>query len=220
SIYNYAHLPDRFSPQKRILATDLPNPDEKLRILELCIDFLTDAGYVYIGMDHFALPEDELAVALKEGTLQRNFQGYSTYSDCDLLAMGVTGISHIGNSYSQNEKDLASYGARIQQGELPLLQGVVIDDDDLLRKAIIKSLMCHFNLDGAALEKQFGIDFRKYFTEELDRLAAFEADGLLKIDGTNIDVTPQGRFLVRNICMVFDRYLRKPESKDRFSRAI
>ena len=216
SIYNYAHLPDRFSPQKRILASDLPNPDEKLRILELCIDFLTDAGYVYVGMDHFALPHDELAVALKEGTLQRNFQGYSTFADCDLLAMGVTGISHIGNSYSQNEKDLEAYSRRLENGELPLMQGVVIDDDDLLRKAVIKALMCHFELGF----DDFAVDFQGYFADELKRLESFQGDGLVTLSDSGIRVTPAGRYLIRNICMVFDRYLRRPDQQDRFSRAI
>lgn len=216
SIYNYAHLPDRFSPQKRILASDLPNPDEKLRILELCIDFLTDAGYVYVGMDHFALPHDELAVALKEGTLQRNFQGYSTFADCDLLAMGVTGISHIGNSYSQNEKDLEAYSRRLENGELPLMQGVVIDDDDLLRKAVIKALMCHFELGF----DDFAVDFQGYFADELKRLESFQGDGLVTLSDSGIRVTPAGRYLIRNICMVFDRYLRRPDQQGRFSRAI
>lgn len=220
SIYNYAHLPDRFTPQQRILATDLPDPDEKLKILELCIDFLTDAGYIYIGMDHFALPNDELAVALVEGTLQRNFQGYSTFADCDLLALGVTGISHIGNSYSQNEKDLTTYQTRLASGELPLLQGVVIDADDLIRKAVIRSLMCHFELDIAALSAQFQLDIADYFADELEQLGHFEADGLVQFHDGGFSVTPAGRFLIRNICMVFDRYMKQAALKERFSRAI
>ena len=220
SIYNYAHLPDRFAPQKRILATDLPNPDEKLKILELCIDYLTDAGYIYIGMDHFALPDDELAVAMKEGTLQRNFQGYSTFSDCDLLALGVTGISHIGNSYSQNEKDLAAYTSRLEAGELPLLQGVVIDQDDLIRKAVIRSLMCHFDLEYSTLAAEFGIDVSDYFSEELARLENYALDGLIEYQTDGFKVTPKGRLLIRNICMVFDRYLQHATIKERFSRAI
>ena len=220
SIYNYAHLPDRFSSQRRILATDLPDPDEKLKILELCVDFLTDAGYVYIGMDHFALPEDELAIALREGTLQRNFQGYSTFADCDLLALGVTGISHIGNTYCQNEKDIDSYHSRLSAGELPLLQGVVIDDDDLIRKEVIRQLMCHFELRFDAINDEFGIDCADYFADELQRLSAFESDGLVDISTSGLAVTPTGRFLIRNVAMVFDRYLKQPKMTDRFSRAI
>lgn len=220
SIYNYAHLPARFTPQSRILATDLPNPDEKLKILELCIDFLTEAGYIYIGMDHFALPDDELAIALKEGTLQRNFQGYSTFADSDLLALGVTGISHIGNSYSQNEKDLDAYRIRIEKDELPLLQGVVIDEDDLIRKAVIKSLMCHFDLNFKSLEKKFGLSIQAYFAQELEQLRQFEIDELVVFTDKGLKVTAAGRFLIRNICMIFDRYLRKPDSQTRFSRAI
>jgi oxygen-independent coproporphyrinogen-3 oxidase len=220
SIYNYAHLPDRFSPQKRILATDLPDPDEKLKILERCVDFLTDAGYIYIGMDHFALPDDELAIALREGTLQRNFQGYSTYADCDLLALGVTGISHIGNTYCQNEKDIEAYSTRLSEGQLPLLQGVVIDHDDQIRKEVIRQLMCHFELSYADIDHRFGVDTANYFREELERLSTFQADGLIEPDDHGFRVTPRGRFLIRNIVMVFDRYLKQPQLSERFSKAI
>ena len=220
SIYNYAHLPDRFSPQQRILASDLPDPDEKLRILELCVNHLEAAGYIYIGMDHFALPDDELAVALREGTLQRNFQGYSTFADCDLLAMGVTGISHLGTSYSQNEKTLENYNQRLEAGELPLLQGVVIDRDDQIRKLVIRLLMCHFELTYAEVGEPFDIDFQRYFQSELARLAPFQDDGLVEIDTRGIRVSEQGRFLIRNICMIFDRYLRQSSNEGRFSKAI
>lgn len=219
SIYNYAHLPDRFSPQKRILASDLPAPDVKLNILELCVESLTREGYVYIGMDHFALPDDELAIAQQEGTLQRNFQGYSTFADCDLLGLGVTAISHIGNTYSQNEKELDRYRARLQQGELPLAKGVVIDDDDLIRKHIIKTLMCQFELDFRQISETFGIRFEDYFSDELSKLALMERDGLLELD-FGIKVTDEGRFLIRNICMVFDRHLPHHGLSRRYSKAI
>jgi len=220
SIYNYAHLPDRFSPQTRILASDLPSADEKLDILGLCVESLTSAGYIYIGMDHFALPNDELAIAQREGTLQRNFQGYSTQAETDLLALGVTGISHIGNTYSQNEKDLEGYRNALVTGDLPLCKGVVIDDDDLIRKEIIKSLMCQFMLKYEKIDQQFAISFRNYFSAELDKLACFRDDGLVRLDDEGIQVTDQGRFLIRNICMVFDRHLSANAQTTRFSKAI
>ncbi len=220
SIYNYAHLPDRFSPQKRILASDLPDPDEKLNILELCIESLTSEGYVYIGMDHFALPDDELAVAQREGTLQRNFQGYSTFADCDLIGLGVTSISHIGNTYSQNEKELDQYRTSLEKGQLPVSKGVVIDDDDLIRKEIIKTLMCQFRLEFEDVNTRFGINFSSYFADELSQLFDMERDGLIDLGESCICVTDKGRFLIRNICMVFDRHLRRPEFTERYSKAI
>ncbi len=219
SIFNYAHLPERFSPQKRILVSDLPAPNEKLEILSLCIERLTGAGYVYIGMDHFALPDDELAIAQKEGTLHRNFQGYSTYADCDLLALGVTGISHIGDSYSQNVKDLETYREKLQAGSIPVEKGVLIDQDDLIRKAVINALICQFELTFATIENTFDIDFQAYFAQELDTLKLMAADGLLVISSGQIKVQESGRLLIRNICMVFDRYISSGGTQA-FSRAI
>ena len=220
SIYNYAHLPDRFSPQKRILATDLPEPAEKLRILELCIEYLTANGYVYIGMDHFALPDDELAIAQRDGTLQRNFQGYSTFSDCDLLALGITGISHIGNSYSQNSKEIDGYRAHLLAGRLPVEKGAIIDEDDQVRKQVIKELICNFTLQFKELEERFNIVFEEYFAEEILLLQPMEDDGLVILDANSITVTATGRLFIRNICMAFDRYIRQAALEKRFSKAI
>ncbi len=220
SIYNYAHLPDRFAPQKRILATDLPAPAEKLRILGLCIEYLTGQGYVYIGMDHFALPDDDLAVAQREGTLQRNFQGYSTFADCDLLALGVTGISNIGNTYSQNSKDMDEYRQLLESDQLPVVKGVEIDRDDLIRKQVIRDLICHFELQFGDIEERFGIRFSDYFAEELVALEPMVKDGLIELQEDRIVVTPRGRLFIRNVCMAFDRYLREGRTETRFSKAI
>ena len=220
SIFNYAHLPERFSPQKRILISDLPGPDEKLDILGLCIERLTSAGYVYIGMDHFALPDDELAVAQREGTLHRNFQGYSTYADCDLLALGVTGISNIGNTYSQNVKELDAYREKLVSGSIPVEKGVMIDNDDQIRKAVINALICQFELDFEKIEHAFGIDFQTYFANELDTLKPMVADELLAVSPGEIKVLESGRLLIRNICMVFDRYITSSDGTQAFSKAI
>ncbi len=222
SIYNYAHLPERFEPQKRILVSDMPTPDAKLEIFQLCIEKLTAAQYVFIGMDHFAKPDDELAVARQDGTLQRNFQGYSTRSDCDLIAFGVTGISQIGNTYSQNVKEIESYKALIGLKQIPVEKGVVIDADDLVRKQVIKSLICQFALCFEDINRQFGVDFQTYFATELHELQPMENDELLAVSDSSIKVTARGRLLIRNICMVFDRHLETQGSMAtrRFSRAI
>ena len=220
SIYNYAHLPARFSPQKRINVVDLPDADHKLRILKQCIDMLTFSGYQYIGMDHFAKPDDELAVAQREGTLHRNFQGYSTHAECDMVAMGITGIGNIGSTYSQNAKTMEEYEAALDRGRLPIVKGISIDADDLIRKAVIMALICHFTLSFAAIEEKFSIDFRKHFARELESLRAMQEDGLVEIDGNGIDVTDAGRLLIRNVCMAFDRHLNPELQSQSYSRAI
>ncbi len=219
SLYSYAHLPDRFPPQKRISLVDLPKAEEKLHILKQAIETLTAAGYRYIGMDHFAKPDDELARAQESGELHRNFQGYSTQADCDMVAVGLTSISQVGNLYSQNAKDMTAYEAAIDRGELPIERGVRIDEDDRVRKAIIMALICQFELDFAGIEAQFGISVPQCYSDELERLAPMAEDGLLNIDEHGIHVTKAGRLLIRNICMVFDRYLSRYEDK-RFSKAI
>ena len=180
---------------------------------------LTAAGYVYIGMDHFAKPDDELAMAQQAGTLYRNFQGYSTHADCDLIGLGATSIGMVGDSYSQNRKTLEDYYARIDEGRLAVFRGVRLDADDRLRRAVITDLICHFSLDFATVERRFDIGFRDYFAAELAELADLQADGLLKLSETGIRVLPPGRLLIRNICMVFDRYLRD-QRQQRFSRVI
>ncbi len=220
SIYNYAHLPDRFSPQKRILANDLPKPEEKLLILELCIELLTASGYVYIGMDHFALPDDELAIAQRDGTLQRNFQGYSTFADCDLLALGITGISHIGDSYSQNAREMEAYKEHLLAGRLPLEKGAVIDEDDQVRKEVINELICNFKLQFRAVEERFDVVFTDYFAKEINSLKPMIEDDLINLDSDAITVTSNGRLFIRNICMVFDRYMTEAVAEKRFSKAV
>ena len=207
ALYNYAHLPHLFKPQRRIADADLPTAAVKLDLLALCIRRLCAAGYVYIGMDHFAKPDDELAVAQRQGRLQRNFQGYSTRAEADLIACGVSAISAIGATYSQNEKTLEAYYEKLDAGVLPITRGIKLDNDDLLRRIVIQKLMCNFELSLASLEQSFPITFRNYFAAELEQLKAFAQDGLLTVDSEWISVTPRGRLLIRNICMVFDRYL-------------
>jgi len=220
SIYNYAHLPDRFTPQKRINVVDLPSADKKIEIFKLCLDKLTEAGYCYIGMDHFAKPEDELAIAQKQGTLQRNFQGYSTFADCDMVAMGVTSISQINNTYSQNVKTLEEYEALINAGTIPVQKGIQIDEDDQIRKAVIMALICQFTLNFETIEKRFNIQFTDYFDRELQQLQGLASDDLLTLSETAINVTDQGKFFIRNICMVFDRHLNPMDQQKRYSKAI
>lgn len=219
SVFNYAHLPTLFKPQRRINPEELPNPMEKLAILQAMIQHLTDAGYVYIGMDHFARPDDELVVAQRNGSLYRNFQGYATHADCDLIGLGATSIGKIGNTYSQNVKTLEEYYALIDAGKLPIFRGVALTEDDVLRRAVITQLICNFTLDIKRVECEFKINFKEYFKEEWDALELMEADGLLVRINDEIEVLPAGRLLVRNICMVFDAYLRK-ESTQRYSKVI
>jgi oxygen-independent coproporphyrinogen-3 oxidase len=219
SVFNYAHMPRLFKTQRQMDAAQLPSAEEKLAILGLTIDKLTAAGYLYIGMDHFARPDDELAIAQREGTLYRNFQGYSTHADCDLVAMGATSISKVGNSYSQNLKSLDDYAARIDAGELAVFRGVELDADDLLRREVITRLICNFEVDYAAIDAQFGIGFEGYFKESLRALESFVADGLLEMNTRRLRVLPRGRLLIRNICMQFDRYL-VASGDQQFSKVI
>ncbi|MEK8089705.1 oxygen-independent coproporphyrinogen III oxidase [Thermithiobacillus plumbiphilus] len=219
SLFNYAHLPERFKPQRRIQAADLPSAEAKLAILGQSIETLSAAGYVYIGMDHFALPGDSLVQAQRDGTLHRNFQGYSTHGDCDIVALGVSAISRIGDSYSQNVSVLDDYQARIDAGHSPLARGMTLSDDDRLRRAVIDQLICHFRLDFASMEARFGITFRDYFAAELQMLASMADDGLLRLHASGIEVLAPGRLLIRNVCMVFDVYLRQG-APVRFSRVI
>lgn len=218
SIFNYAHLPSRFKTQRQINDADMPSPDVKLAILQMVGQRLTEAGYVYIGMDHFAKPDDELAVAQREGHLYRNFQGYSTHSDCDLIGLGITSIGLVGDAYIQNVKELDEYDRLIGQGRLPVFKGVELDADDKLRRAVITQLICHFELNFAAIEQQYSIKFADYFISELDALLPMQADGLLALSADGIQVLPAGRLLIRNVCMVFDKYLAKKQQQ--FSRVI
>jgi oxygen-independent coproporphyrinogen-3 oxidase len=220
SLYSYAHLPGLFKPQRRILEADLPGADGKLQILQLAIHRLTDAGYVYIGMDHFAKPDDELTVAQRQGRLHRNFQGYSTQAECDMLGFGVSSIAKVGPIYSQNVKTLDDYYDALDRNELPVLRGVELTADDLLRRSIIQALMCHFSLSIESIQIAHLIDFKEYFSEELNDLRAMEAAGLVKVEDDWINVLPAGRLLVRAIAMVFDRYLRADRERKRYSRVI
>ncbi|QLQ25861.1 MAG: oxygen-independent coproporphyrinogen III oxidase [Dechloromonas sp.] len=220
SIYNYAHLPSLFKPQRRIAEPDLPSADSKLQILALAIRKLTEAGYVFIGMDHFAKPDDELAVAQRQGRLHRNFQGYSTYADCDMLSFGISSISKVGPTYSQNVKTLDEYYDRLDARMLPVFRGIELNADDILRRAIIQALMCHFELSLESIESAHLIDFHQYFAAELDDLREMERAGLVKVEREWITVLPPGRLLVRIIAMVFDRYLRADRQRTRYSKVI
>ena len=220
SIYHYAHLPHVFKPQRRILETDMPGSEAKLAMLGLCIERLTAAGYVYIGMDHFAKPGDDLAVAQRQGRLHRNFQGYSTHADSDLVSCGVSAIGAVGATYSQNAKTLEAYYEALDNNELPVVRGVALGMDDLLRRTVIQKLMCQFELSMPAIEQAFPIVFDKYFAPELAVLRKLEADGLLTLDRDWIAVTMRGRLLIRNVCMVFDRYLGQPAATPRYSRTV
>ncbi len=226
SIYNYAHLPDRFMPQKRLRGEDMPSPAEKLDILKLYIDTLTAAGYAYIGMDHFAKKTDELYLAQERGSLYRNFQGYSTHSECDLVAMGVSAIGTVGGNFYQNFKDLDLYDEAVDEGRLPIEKGYAPSPEDRLRRAVIMRLICDFRLDGNRVGKEWDIDFTQHFQAEMSRLAEMERDGLLTLRGNGIEVSAKGRLLIRNICMVFDQYIppalitTEGESRQRFSKVI
>ena len=220
SLYSYAHLPALFKPQRRIAAAELPSPEAKLQILTLAIARLTGAGYLYIGMDHFAKPADELAVALRQGRLQRNFQGYSTQPEADMLGFGVSAIGRVGPTYYQNCKRLDDYYAALDAGRIPVQRGIELTADDLLRRAIIQSLTCHFRVSIESIEIAHLIDFKRYFAEELADLRRLEADGLVDIQSDWIAVTPRGRMLVRTLCMVFDKYLRVRRQVAAYSKVI
>lgn len=220
SVFNYAHLPERFMPQRRINAADLPAPQVKLDILRTSIERLTDAGYLFIGMDHFARPDDELAQAQRDGTLYRNFQGYSTHADCDLIGLGVTSIGMVDNCYSQNQKTMETYQQALDRGQLPVLRGISLTRDDEIRRDLITRLICHFRLDYGTLERTWGIDFAEYFAAELPRLDGLAADGLLSADAKGIQVLPKGRLLIRNICLLFDRHTASKQGQVHFSKVI
>ncbi|MBA1146829.1 oxygen-independent coproporphyrinogen III oxidase [Ectothiorhodospiraceae bacterium WFHF3C12] len=221
AVYNYAHMPHLFKVQRQIRASDLPGPEQKLAILEMTIRRLLDAGYVYIGMDHFALPDDELARAQREGGLHRNFQGYSTRAECDLIGVGASAISKIGDAYFQNHKDLDDYQAAIDAGGFAVTRGAVLSAEDVLRRDVIMALMCHSQVRFGDIERRHKVVFRQYFAGELERLKGFIEDGLLEIRADGIYVTPRGRLLLRNIGMVFDAYAAPDRARQgRFSKVI
>ncbi len=220
ALYHYAHLPHLFKPQRRIDTASVPSSEEKLDILQYAVQTLTDKGYVFIGMDHFAKPEDDLAIALHEGRLQRNFQGYSTYADTDLVAIGVSSIGKIGATYEQNEKDIEAYYQALDEGRLPIMRGYQLNQDDLLRRTLIQDLMCRFALNFSEYEKAFELQFDRYFQEELADLQKLAALGLLILHERGLQVTPKGRFLIRNIAMVFDYHLRHRETQATYSKTV
>jgi oxygen-independent coproporphyrinogen III oxidase len=223
AVYGYAHMPQKFKAQRQIDERDLPDAAERLGLLQLAIERLTAAGYCYIGLDHFALPDDDLSVALAAGSLQRNFMGYTTHAESDLIGLGASSISHIGDSYSQNFRDLAPWESAVDQGRLPIARGLALDDDDVMRAQVIQQLMCRGLIDRAQIETRFGIDFDLYFAESLARLLPLAAEGLVTFDGLRIVATSRGRLMLRIIAMCFDRYLATPsvsETQPRHSRAL
>ncbi|MCW8193981.1 oxygen-independent coproporphyrinogen III oxidase [Proteobacteria bacterium 005FR1] len=219
SLFNYAHMPHLFKSQRLIKDADLPSPEQKLEILQMATERLQEAGYVYVGMDHFAKPGDSLVVAQQEGKLQRNFQGYSTHGECDLLSFGVSAISAFGGVYVQNTKSVSDYQQRIDSDRLPFVRGFTLSFDDHLRQYVINQLICHFSLEFAEVERRFGITVSDYFAEELAELEPMASDGLLQLDGQGIRVHNAGRLLIRRICMAFDAYLRA-STQIRYSRII
>ena len=220
ALYSYAHLPTVFKPQRRIMPADLPSAEAKLQILTLAIGRLTRAGYAYIGMDHFARPDDELAIAQRQGRLQRNFQGYSTYPESDLIGLGVSAIGRIGPTYYQNQKRLDDYYATLDDGRLPVVRGLELSTDDLVRRAVIQALACHFRLSMESIEDAYLVNFRQYFAAEMKDLRRLQEEGLVDLTEEWISVTPRGRLLVRIVCMVFDRYLREAQARANYSRVI
>ncbi len=220
ALYAYAHLPERFKPQRRILSADLPSAAAKLGMLAAALDTLMGAGYVYVGMDHFARPQDALAVAKRQGRLHRNFQGYSTQPDCDLIGLGVSAIGKIGANYSQNAKTLEEYCDHLDQGRLPVVRGLALTRDDVLRRAVIMALMCQGELQFESIELAHLIDFKSYFAAELEQLQDLQGQGLVTLHSSGISVTESGWFLVRAVAMVFDRYLQADRNRARFSRII
>lgn len=220
AIYNYAHLPLRFKGQRMIDSADIPSPQTKLDILRHTIDKLGSSDYVYIGMDHFALPNDDLAKAKENGTLQRNFQGYSTHGNCDLVGLGVSAISRIGDAYAQNATATSEYESALSCGRLPLKRGIEVDQDDRLRADVIQNLMCHDKLRISEFENAHGVRFQSYFQNELENLAPLVEDGLVNIGDDEIEITGRGRLLMRSVAMVFDRHLIGTTDSTRFSKTI
>ncbi|SVA56962.1 uncharacterized protein METZ01_LOCUS109816 [marine metagenome] len=218
SLFNYAHLPELFKPQRRINIEELPSPSEKLDIFQHSLEYLIGLGYVYIGMDHFALPNDPLAIAQSEGNLYRNFQGYSTHSECDIIGLGLSSIGQVADSFSQNEKNLEKYYQALESGQLPIVKGLIINQDDKIRRELIMELICHFEVSISSLEQRYSINFKNYFANSLEKLDEMQNDGLVVLTNDSIKVMDKGKLLVRNICMIFDNYLKS--SSTSFSKTI
>jgi len=220
ALYGYAHLPERFKPQRRIHAAELPLAGAKLAMLASALNAFEQGGYVYVGMDHFALPEDPLAVAKRQGRLHRNFQGYSTQPDCDLIALGVSAIGKVGASYSQNAKTLDEYYDLLNHGHLPVVRGLALTRDDIVRRAVIMALMCQGEVQFESINLAHLIDFESYFATELDTLRGMQGEGLVQVSAGAVQVTPLGWYFVRGVAMVFDRYLQADRNRTRFSRIL
>lgn len=220
ALYAYAHLPERFKPQRRIVTVELPSGGAKVSMLARSLAAFMGAGYVYVGMDHFALPDDALAVAKRQGRLHRNFQGYSTQPDCDLIALGVSSIGRIGATYSQNAKTMEEYCDLLDQGRFPVVRGLALTHDDILRRAVIMAIMCQGELQYEAIESAYLVDFKTYFAKELQALEVLREQGMVTFDDHGITVTEQGWFFVRAVGMVFDRHLQSDRTRARFSKII
>ncbi|MGD9835506.1 MAG: oxygen-independent coproporphyrinogen III oxidase [Piscinibacter sp.] len=220
ALYSYAHLPQRFKPQRRIDAAALPPAGDKVRMLSEAIAGFVGHGYQYIGMDHFALPGDALAAAKRQGRLHRNFQGYSTQPDCDLIGLGVSSIGRVGATYSQNSKTLEEYYDAVNRGQFPIVRGLALTREDLLRRAVIMAIMCQGRLEFESIELAHLIDFRKHFASELEQLRGLESSGLVVLEPTAIQVTALGWYFIRSVAMVFDKYLQADRTRERFSRII
>jgi oxygen-independent coproporphyrinogen-3 oxidase len=220
ALYAYAHLPQRFKPQRRIDSSALPVPDDKVAMLAMAIDTFSAAGYDYIGMDHFALRHDSLAVAKRQGRLHRNFQGYSTHPDCDIIGLGVSAIGRVGAHYSQNAKTLDDYYDALRRGQLPIVRGLTLTRDDLVRRAVIMAIMCQGRVDFESIELAYLVDFRQYFASEMRLLEPLVESGLVQMESDGIRVTPLGWHFVRAIAMPFDRHLQADKTAERFSRII
>ncbi|WLQ15310.1 oxygen-independent coproporphyrinogen III oxidase [Hahella aquimaris] len=218
SVFNYAHMPQRFMPQRRIRDEDLPRPEDKLTILQQSVDQLIAADYRFIGMDHFAKPGDELSIAQEKGELHRNFQGYTTHGDCDLIAMGASSISMLDRCYYQNCYDQETYEAAMAENRLPVIKGVQLNDDDVIRRKVIVELICNFKIEYRRIETLFNIDFAHYFQGELRILQDMAQDGLITFTHDGLHVNPTGRLLIRGVCKVFDRY--RTQAQQGFSRII
>ena len=220
ALYGYAHLPERFKPQRRLSAADLPEAAARVQMLEQALGAFLGAGYDHVGMDHFALPQDALAVAKRQGRLHRNFQGYSTQPDCDLIGLGVSAICRVGATYAQNARTLQEYRDRLEQGRLPVVRGLALTRDDLVRRAVIMALMCQGQVVFESIDVAWLVDFRRYFAAELHELQALEGEGLLQVDDQGIQLTARGWYFVRTVAMVFDRYLQADRQRTRFSRVL
>jgi oxygen-independent coproporphyrinogen-3 oxidase len=220
ALYAYAHLPERFKPQRRISSIEIPSAAAKVSMLARSMAAFMAAGYVYIGMDHFALPNDSLAVAKRQGRLHRNFQGYSTQPDCDMIGLGVSSIGRVGATYSQNAKTLEEYYDFLDQGQFPVVRGLALTRDDLVRRAVIMALMCQGRLSYESIELAYLVNFKQYFAKELETLAAQAEQGLVTLEDSGIQVTSKGWFFVRAVAMVFDRYLQTDRTRTKFSKIL